>query len=262
VIAPFGLHGELRASFVNGSTSWGCAILLRGDGRDFTADEASFVTGVVGIIGHGFRTALAPVTLDAVPAATGPGLVLLDEHDRITAVTPPAELWVDALASDEPVTTGPAPAAVLAVAATARAQALHQDAGTLVARARARTADGRWVVLHGSVLESDGEIRTAVILEPAEPGDLAPLVVEALGLTLREQDIVRSVLLGWSTDRIAEVLHLSPYTVQDHLKSVFAKAGVRSRRDLAARIFFQHYAPRLSDEAALGPSGWLSHGPT
>lgn len=257
VIAPFGLHGELRVSFANGSSSWGCAILLRGEGRDFGAEDAGFVASVVQLVGHGFRTALAPVTLDAVPVGAAPGLVLLDDLDRITAVTPPAELWLEALGRDEPAATGPAPAAVLAIAATARAQALADDAEPAIARARARTVDGRWVVLHGSVLETGDGPRTAVIVEPAEPGDLAPLVVEALGLTPREQQVVRAVLLGWSTDRIADALHLSPYTVQDHLKSVFTKAGVRSRRDLAARIFFQHYAPRLSDEPALAPSGWL-----
>jgi DNA-binding NarL/FixJ family response regulator len=44
------------------------------------------------------------------------------------------------------------------------------------------------------------------------------------------------VLRGASTQAIGAELHLSAYTVKDHLKSIFDKSGVRSRRDLVARI--------------------------
>jgi hypothetical protein len=50
-------------------------------------------------------------------------------------------------------------------------------------------------------------------------------------------------------------LHLSPYTVQDHLKSIFEKVDVSSRGELVARLFFEHYAPRLTNDAAVGSDG-------
>jgi len=44
------------------------------------------------------------------------------------------------------------------------------------------------------------------------------------------------VVRGASTKAIGAELHLSTYTVKDHLKSIFDKTGVRSRRDLVAQL--------------------------
>lgn len=90
-----------------------------------------------------------------------------------------------------------------------------------------------------------GSERTVVSLEPSHPSEVVSLLVEALGLTERETQVVRAVIEGRSTRQIADALHLSAYTVQDHLKAVFEKAGVRSRRELVARLFFDHQAPAI-----------------
>ena len=97
-------------------------------------------------------------------------------------------------------------------------------------------------------------------LEPSAPHDLTALALEAYSLSSRERQVVELVLLGYSTAEIGERLFLSPYTVQDHLKAVFDKTGVRSRRELAADLFFRHYLPRIERGSALNPDGWFAQG--
>jgi DNA-binding CsgD family transcriptional regulator len=102
------------------------------------------------------------------------------------------------------------------------------------------------VVARASVLGEGPAARVAVLLEAARPPELAPLIAAAYGLTDRERRITELIARGHSTNAIADRLHLSAYTVQDHLKSVFGKSGATSRGDLVARLFFNHYAPRLT----------------
>jgi DNA-binding CsgD family transcriptional regulator len=43
-------------------------------------------------------------------------------------------------------------------------------------------------------------------------------------------------MAGADTAAIAEALYVSRHTVQDHLKSIFAKTGARTRRVLVGRV--------------------------
>ena len=169
-------------------------------------------------------------------------------------MTPAAERWLSELIAAEPA-EGDLPAVVNSVAYRALLAARGGARGS--ARARVPTSAGTWLVVHGSVIGDPAEGRTAVILEPAHAPELAPLIVAAHGLTTREREVTQHVLQGLSTSEIAGRLHLSEYTVQDHMKAIFDKVGVHSRRELVAQIFFQHYAPRLEAGAQLGATGWF-----
>jgi DNA-binding NarL/FixJ family response regulator len=52
--------------------------------------------------------------------------------------------------------------------------------------------------------------------------------MSAYGLTQREPEVTRLVLQGKSTAEIANRLVVSPHTVQQQLKRIFEKTGVRS----------------------------------
>ena len=43
-------------------------------------------------------------------------------------------------------------------------------------------------------------------------------------------------MIGLDTRAVTERLFISPHTVRDHLKSVFAKIGIHSCRELLAKL--------------------------
>jgi DNA-binding CsgD family transcriptional regulator len=249
LLAPRGIGDELRASFVSDGQCWGYLGLYRDRGRgDFDDEDAEFVLDIDAHVADGMRRALL---IGAVTSPTRetptPGIVLVDSAGQICRLNAAATELLDLLAGTT-MSAEQLPQPVLAIAAQARRAASGVDATS--ARSRVRTVTGDWLVLHGTQLGDGGNADTAVIIEAARPAELAELVVLAYGLSPRERHVTRLVLLGWSTTRIAQELHLSPFTVQDYLKSIFEKIGVRSRRDLVATVFRDTYWPRIHTGAS------------
>jgi DNA-binding CsgD family transcriptional regulator len=112
------------------------------------------------------------------------------------------------------------------------------DEVSRLARACIRLDTGEWLLVHAAKLERGGQStgEVAVMIERARPGQVVSLLIRAYGLSERETDVVQGVLQGLSTAEIGHATYLSPYTVQDYLKSVFKKVGVRSRRELVAKV--------------------------
>jgi DNA-binding CsgD family transcriptional regulator len=103
------------------------------------------------------------------------------------------------------------------------------------------------LLLHGTQLSGGAEARTAVIIQPAPSPEIASLIVQAYGLSERERQVTELCAQGLSTKEIAAALHISPHTVQDHLKAIFDKTGARSRAELVGKIFLDHYVPRFRE---------------
>lgn len=105
-------------------------------------------------------------------------------------------------------------------------------------RVRVRTSNGRWAVVEAARVEHIANT-IAVSVRAASAEDVLQLVSRAYGLTTRERGLVALVLEGLDTRELAKRMFISTYTVKDHLKSVFDKAGVHSRRELVTGLFGQ-----------------------
>ena len=229
---------------------WGALSLYREPGEPmFSDDEIAFVRAVAPALGEGACRALLLGEAQDPEGPDAPGLLVLSSAWEVESATPGVERWVSDLPEGD-WDAGRLPSAVLAVAGRALRSAEGRDAPGEVALARVLSRSGTWVVLHGVALVSDGAERVAVIVQPAHPARIAPLLMSAYGLTQREQEVTRLVLQGESTASIATRLVVSAHTVQQHLKGIFEKTGVRSRRDLVGKVFFAYYEPRLRDNEA------------
>ncbi len=229
---------------------WGALSLYREPGEPmFDDDEIAFVRAVAPELGEGACRALLLGEAQDPEGPDAPGLLVLSPEWEVESATPGVERWISDLPEGD-WDAGRLPSAVLAVAGRALRSAEGRDAPGEVAVARVLSRSGMWVVLHGVALVSDGARRVAVIVQPAHPARIAPLLMSAYGLTQREQEVTRLVLQGESTESIATRLVLSAHTVQQHLKGIFEKTGVRSRRDLVGKVFFAYYEPRLRDNEA------------
>jgi DNA-binding CsgD family transcriptional regulator len=252
----FGYADELRTVARTETHAWGGVALFRGaDDHPFDANEISFMASLSPVLAAGLRMSILVEmgSSGVMGDHGGPAVVIVDAENQVRQISMGAERRLEQMVSG--TTQTGALSTIWAIAARARAHAAGRV--ELPPRIRVRAADGTWLVLHGAPMASRSGVTGDVVItiEEARPVEVVPLVMAAIDLTRRERDVTRLVLQGLDTKAIAAALNLSAYTVQDHLKAVFGKAGVRSRRELLARLYGDPHTPGLVEDIA--PLGWL-----
>jgi DNA-binding CsgD family transcriptional regulator len=237
--AATGVRAEVRLAFTDGSAMWGLGQLNRLSGR-FSDAEKAWLERAAEPIASGLRRAMVSAPASCPSSGRGPGIVVLDGGARVVSATREAVEWLEELAPEMLMSdVGELKLPFHAHGFARRVRAAHED-GEPQIRSRLRTRRGVWLLMHGAVLEGTDQV--ALIIEPAKSSDVAPLIVEAYGLSPRELDVTRAIARGLSTGEIAAELFLSPHTVRDHVKATFEKVGVSSRGELVHRVFAEHYA--------------------
>jgi DNA-binding NarL/FixJ family response regulator len=131
------------------------------------------------------------------------------------------------------------------------------QATTLIASALAAGACG-YVPKTRAVDELLDLIHRAAADEIVMPDAQLPLVIQQLQsgrgpapaaefalkrLTARETQILRALAAGDTTTTIAENLHISPLTVQSHVKNILSKLGVHSKIEAVTLAWRHGFAP-------------------
>lgn len=154
---------------------------------------------------------------EAVDVA-GLGVVVLDGHGRVAWRSPQALRWLEAAFAAEP---SPADAAA---AWLVRAQATGDQTVAL--------AGGRQLLARH--LGASGLAESMLLLSHAAPEATAPRQLLQVALTPRETEVLSWLSKGKTNRDIADILGMSPRTVNKHLEHIFEKLGVETRTAAAA----------------------------
>jgi DNA-binding CsgD family transcriptional regulator len=218
---------------------WGFLDLWRSESSvPFSRADAAFLAGITEPVTMALRasqanTFLAPHSRDA--RQLGPVVLLLSPDLEVLGQTPETQAYLQILV---PPAEGRAP--IPASAYNVAAQLLAAEAGIdrNPPTARVHLSAGLWVTLRAARIgnvDSSGERNVAVSIEETSPAERVTLFARAFGLTVREAELLDHLTTGNGTREIAHRMFLSEHTVQDHLKSIFAKTGLRNRRTVLSR---------------------------
>lgn len=213
---------------------WGFIDLWRRSGP-FEPDERHTLGALSGVVIPALRRAQlstfeTPSTLDL----DGPAVLLLTDDLAVVGHTERSEHYLRAL-----LPAGEGRAAIPAAALNVAAQLLAVEAGVddRPAQARVHVPGRSWMTTSAARITASTPHgpTIAVSIEPTPPAERASLYGRIAGLTGRETDVLESVVAGHDSRHAARILGISEHTLQDHLKSIFAKTRTDSRRLLIAR---------------------------
>lgn len=214
---------------------WGFLDLWRtGPAEPFAAEETQWLADLAAPLTEATRRRHAATFGHPAVARRrdlGPLVVVVGDDLEVTTSTSGVQEWIRELlpaAPDRP----PVPAAVYNVAAQLLAREHGVDSHD--PSARVHLGGGFWVTLRAARLDR-ADAGIAVTLEETSPLERLDLFVRTFGLSPRERELMTLLATGADTRDLARRLFLSELTVQDHLKSIFAKTGASHRGQLLSR---------------------------
>jgi DNA-binding CsgD family transcriptional regulator len=250
VLHDYGLDQQLHVSIAIGGRLWGSWCLMRGSASSAAATrEYAFLKRLEPHLARGLQTAALidrGLAADEITSSESvPGVLVLDSKNRQTLRTRTAAVWLDDLRDVGIQMPEEIPLAIVGLAHRVRS---NRDATRDEVHMRVRGLSGRWYTLRASLSEpnASGESSLVVVIRPSIPTEVASILSQLYGFSAREREVVAAVTRGDATKTIAADLGVSPHTVTEHIDRACYKLGVRGRKALIAKLFFDGYAPTLN----------------
>ena len=237
LLVGYGIDDVASIVFRDQYGCWGFLDVWRNDGI-FSIEECAVLQSFAKFVTPALRHSLTSTF--AHPSSTldqdsGPAVLLLSDDLSLLTQTPQTDAFLRALLPTD-AGRSPVPAAAYNVAGQllAREHGVDQHPPW----ARVHLSDGVWVTLRAARIDKTSALdlaSIAVSIELTRPNERAALYARVAGFTERESELLHQLVGGSDTRALADRLFMSEHTVQDHLKSMFAKTGVNARRMLIAR---------------------------
>ena len=236
-VSGYGVSDIATVVFRDRFGCWGWLDLWRNKatGR-FDEVEMAFLSAICAPVTSGLRRCQASTfARRAEPMnLSGPAVLRLSPALDVLEMTPQTREYLTALVPPAPGQS-PVPASAYNVGAQLLAVESGVDASPALARVHVR--DGRWVTVRAARFgqpEAAGS-DIAVTLEEISPSDRVEVFARCHGMTARESDVLALLVTGAHTREIGARMFVSEHTVQDHLKSIFAKTACHSRPAVVSR---------------------------
>lgn len=240
VLSKYGVCDVASGAFRDRYGLWAFLDLWRtNDAGPFTPAELESLSVTQNVVTEALRRRQALAFTAAEPSGPtldGPVVMLLSPQLEVLAET---EATMDYLRALLPTPQDRAPIPACAYNVAAQLVARERGVDVHPALARLHAGGGRLLTLRAARIAGSGapvEENIAVTIATASGEERAELFARAHALSSREAELLGHLNAGRDTREISAAMHLSEHTVQDHLKSIFAKTGVRGRRNLLARL--------------------------
>lgn len=239
LLRDYGIGDVASVVFRDRFGCWSFLELWRsGTGARFTSAEAAFLTDITAVVTRALRRTQAETFMvrgSPDRPRVGPVVLLLSCALDVLAQTPDTQEYLRVIL---PPTDGDAPIPASAYNVAAQLLAVEAGIDQNVPSSRLHLSDGLWVTMRAARIGDRMPLEQrdiAVTIEETSPSDRTAVFTRAFGFTARESELLGHLVSGRDTRDVARRMFLSEHTVQDHLKSVFAKTFTNSRRTLLSR---------------------------
>ncbi|MEV6601534.1 helix-turn-helix transcriptional regulator [Actinoplanes sp. NPDC051346] len=229
IMAGEGFGGELRVALVHAGVTWGTLTLLRERGsRAFTTAEAGHAERLSAPLAVALKRFVAGRRPRPLDGRAAPGVVMVEADDTVRAAASGRAWLRQLLPPSEEADDDALFANLWNVVYAAR-----RSGGEALTRI---PAGGGWLAMRAQPFDDPESGAVVITIQPASADLLLPAFASWFDITPAERVVLDQVRQGLPAKQIASRLRLSPYTVNDHLKSIYRKTGVAGRDELLAAL--------------------------